>query len=100
MEGASAKIACSDVKCMDIIRKNTTSECIGNCNFWFEMALQVLRKNQVHPYVFAEAFHSLLVGRVKHRTLMVIVINPANCGKRFLFHPLSKSFNVFQSCGG
>ena len=97
MEGASAKIARSDVIRMDIIRKNSTSECIDNCDgLWFEMAVQVLRNNKVHPYVFAEAFRSLLVkGRGKHRNLMVI--GPANCGKTFLFRPLSNLFNVFSN---
>ena len=34
-------------------------ECMPNCNgLWYEKALQVLRNNEVHPYVFSEAFHS------------------------------------------
>lgn len=57
------------------------------------MALQILRNNQVHLYVFAEAFRSLLVKvRGKRRNLMVI--GCASCGKTLRFLPLSKLCNV------
>ena len=97
MEGASAKITRKDIPRMDIIRNNSRGECVTGCNgLWLELAQQVLRNNQVHPFVFAETLRNLMIkGRGKHRNMMVI--GPANCGKTFMFRPLSTLFNVFSN---
>lgn len=58
------------------------------------MALQVLSNNGVHPYVFAEAFRSLLVKR-RGKFRNVMVCGPETFGKTFLVRSLSKLFSFF-----
>ena len=63
-------------------------ECTTGCNKdWLKCALEVLKQNNQHPYVYAAAIRDLLInGRGKFRNIMII--GPANCGKTFMLKPL------------
>lgn len=62
------------------------------CLRWIKCATDVLRNNNVHPYVFAAAVRDLLEhGRGKHRN--ILLSGPADTGKTFLLEPLKKLFS-------
>ena len=69
MQDVKASLARRNTPRMDTIRKAAAAECVDACGGeWLECALQVLRKNGLHPIVFAEAVRDLLVnGRGKLR---------------------------------
>lgn len=81
---------------MDILRENMSGDCSPGCEkLWLKCAMEVLRNNKVHPFVYAAAIRDLLMnGRGKFRNLMII--GPANCGKTFMFKPLASIYNVFS----
>ena len=69
------------------------ARCGGN---WLKCALEVLRKNNVHPFVFAAAITELLEkGRGKFCN--ILIVGPANCGKTFFLIPINKIFKTFQN---
>ncbi len=82
---------------MDTIRKAAAAECVDACGGeWLECALQVLRKNGLHPIVFAEAVRDLLVNSTgKHRN--IFIAGPADCAKTFILAPLQKIFITFSN---
>ena len=91
MEGAVEKVARSNVTRIEIIRETIQAECMENYyGVWLGMAEQVFRNNKLHPFVFAETL--IIKGRDKHRNVMLI--DPANCGKNFLFRPMARLFKV------
>ncbi len=93
MEGAVEKVARGSIARIEMVREKAQENCTG---VWLQMAVQVLRQNQIHPIVFAEALRELVIkGRGKHRNVMII--GPANCGKTFLLKPLSEIFEVFSN---
>ena len=72
-------------------------ECTTGCNKdWLKCALEVLKQNNQHPYVYAAAIRDLLInGRGKFRNLMII--GPANCAKTFMLKPLELIYDVFSN---
>ena len=98
MENASKTLLRENKSRMSLIRQSKSeAQCVDGCNGkWEECALQVLKQNNVHPYVFASAVRDLLEkGRGKFRNLMIV--GPANCGKTFLFSPLTRIFAKFAN---
>jgi len=97
MQAAPAKLRRMNVPRMDTIREYRREDCVRDCEGqWFEMAMQVLRQNRVHPHVFAEALRNLLEkGRGKYRNLMIV--GPGNCAKTFLLKPLQDMFETFSN---
>ena len=81
----------------DLLKKADEKDCIEGCNgVWLECALEVLRNNNVHPYVYASAIReSLVKGRGKFRNVMIT--GPANCAKTFLIKPLEQIYRVFSN---
>ncbi|CAB3996967.1 hypothetical protein DSY43_02735 [Paramuricea clavata] len=81
---------------MEILCERLSEDCSPGCDkLWLECAIEVLRNNKIHPFVYAAAIRDLLInGRGKFRNLMII--GPANCGKTFMFKPLSSIYNVFS----
>lgn len=63
-------------------------ECARNCNgVWYTCALDILKRNKINKYVFADAIRELLEkGRGKGRNLFLL--GPHTSGKTFLFKPL------------
>ena len=77
---------------LDALNMQCGPECSGKR--WLQMAKEILRKNEINVYVYAEAIRSLLEkGRGKHRNIMIY--GQANCGKTFLLHPLTRIFDTF-----
>lgn len=82
---------------MEIIKEAITLECVDGCNHdWISCALELLRYNNIHPFVYAAALRELLsLGRGKWRN--VLIVGPTNCGKTFMLKPLEKLFKVFAN---
>ena len=80
-----------------LIRQKGQEPCIDGCDkFWLKCAVEVLNKNNVHPYVYAAAVRDAIIkGRGKFRNIMLI--GPTNCGKTFMLKPLENIFNVFSN---
>ena len=81
---------------MDILRGKMSEGCSLGCDKpWLKCAMEVLRNNNLHPFVYAAAIRDLLLnGRGKFRNLMII--GPANCGKTFMLKPLESIYVVFS----
>ena len=77
---------------MERVKIAATESCVPTCNGqWYDCATQVLRKNGIHPVVFASAVRKLLEeGRGKYRN--IIITGPADCGKTFMLSPITKIF--------
>ena len=97
MEKAQEDIVRQKKSRMEILRGALEEECVIGCNGqWFECADEVLRKNKIHPYIFAAAARDLLEkGRGKYRNLMIV--GPANCAKTFLLAPIQNLFKTFSN---
>ncbi len=82
---------------METVQNFLTKDCASGCSgLWVESAKEVLKNNEIHAYVFADAVRSLLdKGRGKYRNIMIV--GPANCGKTFLLEPLRTIFSPFQT---
>ena len=83
---------------METIRNQAENgNCVEGCaGEWLTCANEVLKQNNVHPYVFAAALRDLLLkGRGKFRN--IIIVGPANCGKTFLLSPLTSIFQTFAN---
>lgn len=80
------------IQIIEEIYKNT---CIDNCNgVWLESAKELLFKNNINKYVFANALRQALIkGRCKRTNVMLV--GPTNCGKSFLLNPLEIMFRTF-----
>ena len=71
--------------------------CVEGCaGEWLTCANEVLKQNNIHPYVFAAALRDPLVkGRGKFCN--IIIVGPANWGKTFLLSPLTSIFQTFAN---
>ena len=86
---------------MDRLHEVSMGSCVASCKdkHWLQIAEQLLRNNRINKYVFAEAVSELLSkGRGENRNLLVV--GPANCGKTFLFNPLTVIYNSFSNPSG
>lgn len=95
MHSASAQLHRNATPRMQLIREHAEKDCIPECDGqWLRCATEVLRNNNLHPFVFADALRDLLVkGRGKFRN--ILIVGPANCAKTFLLSPLQKIFETF-----
>ena len=72
-------------------------QCVAGCGGnWLKCALEVLRKNNVHPFVFAAAIRELLE-KGHGKFCNILIVGPANCGKTFLLTLINKIFKTFQN---
>ena len=69
----------------------------GNCNvqgckgLWFKCALDVLLKNDINKYVYADTLYNLIEkGRGKHRNILLVA--ERDCAKSFLVDPIATVF--------
>ena len=97
MQDAAEKLDREKKARLDIMREQMGKECTTGCNKdWLECALEVLKQNNQHPYVYAAAIRDLLInGRGKFRNIMII--GPANCGKTFMLKPLEMIYDLFSN---
>ena len=81
---------------MDILHEKLTNDCTPGCEkLWLKCAMEVLKNNKIHPFIYAAEIRDLLInGRGKFRNLMII--GPANCAKTFMLKPLDSIYNVFS----
>lgn len=82
------KVKESSVPRMERVHRSLQSECLPGCEgLWLKCALEVLAKNKINKYVFADALRTLIQkGRGKHRNMLLV--GPSNCGKTFLVEPV------------
>jgi len=80
---------------LSIVRSHAAGVCGNSCNgSWLVCARELLQKNGINLYVFANALREGLVkGRQKH--INVILVGPTNCGKSFLLNPLEIIYKSF-----
>lgn len=94
MEGAEGLIERSKLSRLEILQKALQASCNQEgCN-WLEMAQQTLTRNDIAIADFAGSVKdTLLQGRGKERN--ILITGPANCGKTFIFQPLTVIYKVF-----
>ena len=82
---------------MEMIKEFAEKLCDERCNGeWFVCAQEVLRNNNIHSYVYANALFELLTfGRGKFRN--ILIVGPANSAKTFLLSPLQIIFKAFSN---
>ena len=97
MQNAIEKLDQEKKAKLDIMKEQMGRECTTGCkNNWLKCALEVLKQNNQHPYVYAAAIRDLLInGRGKFRNFMII--GPANCGRTFMLKPLELIYDVFSN---
>lgn len=80
---------------IEVLQEFKNQDCVENCSGqWLECAKEVLEKNGVSvPFFSCTVFELLNKGRGKYRNLMIV--GPANCGKTFLFNPLTVIYKTF-----
>ena len=78
---------------MEILMSAQGSSCVCEGE-WIQCALELLDKSRIEREEFSTAIKELLEkGRGKGRN--ILLTGPANCGKTFLLHPLTKIFDAF-----
>ena len=78
---------------MDQLRSALESACVPGCDgLWYRCAIDVLSKNDINRYVFADALRMCVQkGRGKHRNILLVGVS--GTGKTFLLLPLKKIFS-------
>ena len=96
---ARSKLRRRETSRMDKIAAALLEPCIPDCGTdekWLEMAREVLRKNGVNAYTFAEAVRRLLrEGRSKGNN--ILITGPSDCAKTFVLRPLTKIYECFTN---
>ena len=92
MKRAVAKVKNLATPRMEQSRVASNSPCLQNCNgLWLQCALDVLERNKINKYVYADAIRTALEkGRGKGRN--VFLMGPGNTAKTFLLKPLMKVY--------
>ena len=73
---------------MQILRKCQSENCVNGWNIeWYDCARKVLQLNIMNPFVFADAMRDLPEHR-RGKFRNVVIVGPANCGKKFLLKTL------------
>lgn len=95
MESSAANLEREKKLRMELIESAAQVDCSESCGgLWYQCAYEVLSKNRIQPYVYADSVRNLLIkGRGKFRN--IIIVGPANCGKTFLLRPLDLVFKTF-----
>ena len=80
---------------MEILHEAKERECVATCEGKrLEVAIQVLRNQEIMPSVFCQAVYDALEKeRGKFRN--VYLHGSSNCGKSFILSPLKVIFNTF-----
>ena len=82
---------------MQTLEKVILSSCVDGCDMEQYIYLRdILQKNSISPYVYADAIRDLLIhGHGKFRNAMTT--GPANCGKNFMLKPLEIIYHAFSN---
>ena len=82
---------------MTIVEEVCNGACTGDCaERWYLQTKSTLQLNGLDPNEFAAAIRNLTEkGRDKHRN--IILVGNSNCGKTFLWKPLTKIYQCFNS---
>ena len=92
---ATSTMKRAQISRMEILEEASEKEC--NCGReWFQCATQLMVRNGIHPFVFADRIRNLLIsGRGKYQNR--IITGLANCGKKFLLRQLEDIFQTFPN---
>ena len=62
--------------------------CIDGCDMqWYICSRDILQKNSINQYAYADAIRDLLIHR-RGKFTNVMITGPVNCGKNFILKPL------------
>ena len=88
MKKAVSKVKNLATPRMETLLAAYNAECVQNCNgLWLRCAVDVLQRNKVNKYVYADAMRTLLQkGRGKRRN--IFIKGPGDSAKTFLLKPL------------
>ena len=80
---------------MQVLEKARLSSCVDGCDMeWYICSHDILQKNSINPYLYADAIGDLLIhGCGKFRNVMIT--DPANYGKTFMLKPLEIIYHAF-----
>ena len=97
MQNAKATLEREKTSRMHVLEKARLSSCVDGCDMeWYICSCDILQKNSINPYVYADAIRDLLIhGRGKFRNVMTS--GPANSGKNFMLKPLEIIYHAFSN---
>ncbi len=97
MASAPADLQRLKMSRIDRLNRSEGDECADGCNqTWLNQAEDFLRRNKINKARFTTAMYDLLRnGPAKYKNLLLI--GPSNCGKTFLFAPLTLIFRCFSN---
>ena len=97
MQNAKATLEREKTSRMQVLEKARLSSCVDGCDMeWYICSRDILQKNSINPYVYADAIRDLLMhGRGKFRIAMTT--GPANYGKTFMLKPLEIIYHAFSN---
>lgn len=95
IEESEEKLRRQQMSRMEILENALAGDCTENCGGrWLNMALDILRRNQIERTHFSTAVRDLLKnGRGKYRN--IFLKGGANRGKTFLLNPLTVIYKAF-----
>ena len=99
MENASKTLQRENKSQMSLIRQSESeAQCVDGCNGkWQECALQVLKQNNVHPYVFASAGRERSFGKGARKVQKFDDCRPCKLRKNFFVQSVDSYFgNICQ----
>ena len=79
---------------MERLRTFRDAECVEGCQtVWYDLAIDIFRRNAINKYVFADGIRELLEkGRGRGRNMLIL--GPYAAGKTFLLKPLMTIFPI------
>ena len=97
MQNAKATLEREKTSRMQVLEKARLSSCVDGCDMeWYICSHDILQKNSINPYAYADAIRDLLIhGRGKFRNTMIT--GPGNCGKTFMLKPLEIIYHAFSN---
>ena len=97
MQNTKVTLVREKISRMQVLEKVRLNSCVDGCDMeWYICSREILKKNSINPYVYADVIRDLLIhGRGKFRNVMIT--GPANCGKTFMLKPLEIIYNAFSS---
>ena len=97
MQNAKATIEREKTSRMQVLEKIRLSSCVDGFDMeWYICSRDILQKNGINPYVYADTIRDLLIhGRGKFRNVMIT--SPANCGKTFMLKSLDIIYDAFSN---
>ena len=97
MQNAKATLKREKTSRMLVLERVRLSSCVDGCDMeWYICSRDILQKNSINPYIYADVIRDLLIhGSGKFRNIMITV--PGNCGKTFMLKPLEIIYKTLSN---